>query len=175
MDTALRDKVVFITGASGGIGQACAKVFDAEGAKLVLHGRSNLSALEQLQKELSVESLIVSGDVSSESDVEKMFQQAFEHFGSIEVLIANAAIWPPEDCGIDEMTLERWQRVIDVNQTSTFLCTRAFFRSLKQTKPDSASLILIGSTAAVFGEAHSCGIFGEQSGDGLWDDTFIEK
>jgi 3-oxoacyl-[acyl-carrier protein] reductase len=82
-----------------------------------------------------------------------MFQQAFDRFGHIDVLIVNAAIWPPEDCGIDEMTLERWQRVIDVNQTSTFLCTRSFFRSLKQTQPESASLILIGSTAAMFGEA----------------------
>ncbi len=152
MDTGLKDKVVLITGASGGIGQATARAFAEEGAKLVLHGHSRPAELERLQKELPVESIIVLADLTQETEVERLFQEAYHHFGRVEVLVANAGIWPEEARPLSEMSLERWERTIAVDQTSVFLCAREFFRLLERTRPETASLVIVGSTAAVFGE-----------------------
>ena len=152
METGLKDKVVLITGASGGIGQATARAFAEEGAKLVLHGHSRPAELENLRKELAVESIAVQADLTQEAEVERLFREAYDHFGRVEVLVANAGIWPEEAQPLFEMSLERWNRTIAVDQTSVFLCAREFFRLLGRTRPESASLVIIGSTAAVFGE-----------------------
>lgn len=153
MDTGLKDKVVLITGASGGIGQATARAFAEEKAKLVLHGHSRFAELERLRKELTVESIALQADLTQETEVERLFQQACNRFGRVDVLVANAGIWPEEDLPIHKISLERWNRTIAVDQTSVFLCAREFFRLLERTKPETASLVIIGSTAAVFGEA----------------------
>jgi NADP-dependent 3-hydroxy acid dehydrogenase YdfG len=72
VETQLRNKVVLITGASGGIGSAVARAFAVEGAHLVLHGHRNLAGLRRLQKELGqVESLLVSADLIQEAEVKK--------------------------------------------------------------------------------------------------------
>ncbi|MGQ9477003.1 MAG: SDR family NAD(P)-dependent oxidoreductase [Candidatus Bipolaricaulia bacterium] len=152
MEAGLKDKVVLITGASGGIGQATARAFAEEGAKLVLHGHSRPAELENLRKELAVESIAVLADLTQEAEVERLFREAYDHFGRVDVLVANAGIWPEEAQPLFEMSLERWNRTIAVDQTSVFLCAREFFRLLGRTRPESASLVIIGSTAAVFGE-----------------------
>ena len=152
MDTGLRDKVVLITGASGGIGGAAARLFDREGAKLVLHGYRNLGNLQALQDELTGESLVVSADLTEEDEVEHLFSKTLDRFRRVDVLVANAGIWPPEDVPVTQMPLDRWNRTIAADLTSVFLCARAFFRALERTKPESAALVIVGSTAAVFGE-----------------------
>lgn len=152
MDTELRDKVVLITGASGGIGGAAARLFDREGAKLVLHGHRNLGSLQALQEQLTAENLVVSADLTEEDEVEHLFRKALDRFRGVDVLVANAGIWPEDDEPIHRMSLERWTQTIDADLTSVFLCARAFFRILERTKPETASLVIVGSTAAVFGE-----------------------
>jgi 3-oxoacyl-[acyl-carrier protein] reductase len=153
MESGLKDKVVLITGASGGIGQATARAFAEEGAKLVLHGHSRMAELERLQRELPVESIVLQADLTQEAEVERLFREAYGHFGRVEVLVANAGIWPEEPQLLSEISLERWERTIAIDQTSVFLCAREFFRLLERTRPEVASLIIVGSTAAVFGEA----------------------
>lgn len=152
MDTGLKEKVVLITGASGGIGGATARLFDQEGASLVLHGHRNSGALSDLQEELAGDSLAVSADLTEEEEVEHLFRKALDRFRRVDVLVANAGIWPEDDEPIHRMSLERWKHTIDTDLTSVFLCARAFFRILERTKPDAASLTVVGSTAAVFGE-----------------------
>lgn len=152
METGLAGRVVLITGASGGIGSATSVAFAAEGAKLVLHGHRNMAAVEQLKQELSVESLALRADLTREEQVRELFRQAYERFGGLDVLVANAGIWPEEDLPIHRMSLERWNKTVAVDQTSVFLCAREFFSVLERTKPEEASLIIVGSTAAVFGE-----------------------
>jgi len=152
MDMGLKDKIVLITGASGGIGNATARVFAKEGAKLILQGRSNMKTIERLQKELSVESLAVRANLTRERDVQNLFEKSYERFGRVDILIANAGIWSYEDIPIYTMSLEQWNRTVMTDETSVFLCCREFFRLLKRTKPKSASLVIVGSTAAIFGE-----------------------
>lgn len=152
MDTGLRDRVVLITGASGGIGSACARQFDREGARLVLHGHRNLGRLQTLQEELTGETLILSADLTEEEEVEHLFRKALDRFRRVDVLVANAGIWPAEDEPVHRMGLERWRSTLDADLTSVFLCARAFFRTLERTRPETAALVIVGSTAAVFGE-----------------------
>lgn len=152
MDTGLQDKVVLITGASGGIGGAAARLFDREGATLVLHGHRNLGNLQALGDELTGENLVVSADLTEEDEVEHVFRKALDRFRRVDILVANAGIWPEDDEPIHRMSLERWNQTLDTDLTSVFLCARAFFRVLERTKPDAAALVLVGSTAAVFGE-----------------------
>lgn len=152
MDTGLRDKVVLITGASGGIGTASARRFDQEGAKLVLHGHRNVGNLQALQGELAGESLVVGADLTAEDEVEHLFRKAVDRFRRVDVLVANAGIWPEDDVPIHRMGLDRWTRTIETDLTSVFLCAREFFRVLERTGSETGALVIVGSTAAVFGE-----------------------
>jgi len=152
MDTGLKDKIVLITGASGGIGSATARAFAEEGAKLILHGRSNMKTIKQLQKELLVESLAVQANLTREREVQNLFEKASRKFERIDILICTAGIWADEHIPIHTMSLEQWNHTILSDGTSVFLCCREFFRCLKNTKPKTASVVIVGSTAAVFGE-----------------------
>jgi 3-oxoacyl-[acyl-carrier protein] reductase len=153
MDSDLKGRVVMVTGASGGIGASCAREFAAEGAVLVLHANRNFAAAERLMEELPGEACVVRADLSREPDVERAFAGAIERFGRIDALVLNAGIWEAESTPIHRMSLDRWERTVAVNQTSVFLCAREYFRWLDRARPETASVVLIGSTAAVFGEA----------------------
>lgn len=152
MDAGLKDRVVLVTGASGGIGAACARAFAAERARLVLHAHRNRAAADTLASDLATPSLVVAGDLSSEVEVDRVFAEALDRFGRIDTVVANAGIWIPEAEPIETMSLDRWKRTIDANQTSVFLTLRAWFRTLAVRRPECASAVIIGSTAAVFGE-----------------------
>lgn len=152
MKSGLADKVVLVTGASGGIGSGIARTFAAEGAKVILHYRSNQTAVEQLQQELKeVESLPIQADLSKEVETEALFQRALNHFGQIDTLVANAGAWELRDVPMHQMSLAQWQATLDNLLTGVFLTLRAFMRHVEQVKRGNA--VLIGSTAAVFGEA----------------------
>jgi 3-oxoacyl-[acyl-carrier protein] reductase len=152
METKLAEKVVLITGASGGIGSAIARMFAAEGAKLVLHGHRNRVALAKLQHELSrAESVVIHVDLTKELEVKKLFARAMKRFGRVDTLIVNAGAWELPNVPLHEKSLRQWQFTMDGVLTSAFLCTQEFFRFVKRQKRGNA--VLIGSTAAIFGEA----------------------
>ena len=152
MESGLKDRVVLITGASGGIGSECAREFAADGARLVLHAHTHRAAVEKLIPELEVECLAVQADLTDEAQAGRIFREAIDRFSRVDVLVANAAIWRPEVTPIHEMSLERWNEAIAADQTSVFLCAREFFRHLEAMRPSNASMVIVGSTAAVFGE-----------------------
>lgn len=142
METGLRGKRVLVTGASGGIGSACARAFAAEGAEVVAHyrqGRERAEALGDVQ--------LVQADLTREDEVERLFEEA----GELDVCAAVAGFWPREDVPVWELSLERWERTLRVNLTSTFLTARGFLRGV--ARRGYGSLVLIGSTAGIFGEA----------------------
>jgi len=153
MDTQLKGKVILITGAAGGIGRACAEAFAAEGAHLVLHAHTHIDEAHALAVALPANAGAVQGDVGKQSDVARMFRDAYKAFGRLDGVVVNAGIWPPDATPIHTMDLAQWNQTIQTNLTGAFLCAREYFRHLKHAQPASASLVFIGSTAARFGEA----------------------
>jgi len=153
MLTDLKDKVVLITGASGGIGQATARAFAEEGARLALHYHTGEEAASRLRESLNADTIILQADLRSESDVQEMFDGAIDRFGRIDAIIVNAGTWSRDHTPLHEMSLARWREIIEADLTSAFLTCRGFLRHLKEVPRDTASIIMVGSTAAMIGEA----------------------
>lgn len=152
MQTDLAGKVVLVTGASGGIGQAIARRFAEEGAHLVLHYRKSRASAEALAKELGgVETLVARANLAKEVEVKRLFAAALKHFGRIDTLVANAGSWETRDVPLHQMSLKQWRTTHDGVLTSAFLTLREFFKQV--AKQRSGNAVLIASTAGVFGEA----------------------
>ena len=152
MQTDLAGKVVLVTGASGGIGQAIARRFAEEGAHLVLHYRKSRASAEALAKELgSVETLVARADLAKEAEVKRLFAAALKRFGRIDTLVANAGSWETRDVPLHQMSLKQWRTTHDGVLTSAFLTLREFFKQVAKQRNGNA--VLIASTAGVFGEA----------------------
>ncbi len=155
----LSGRKILVTGASGGIGSATAKVLLKSGAVVFLHYNSSIQGINEIKDWMEKEGIPndhgfpVQADLSEEEQVIQMFENIKSMGGSLHGLVNNAGIWPPKDTSIVEMTLEQWNRTLAVNLTSMFLCSREFLRLLKSDPIEDASIVLIGSTAGIFGEA----------------------
>jgi 3-oxoacyl-[acyl-carrier protein] reductase len=145
METGLRGKRVLVTGGSGGIGSACARAFAAEGAEVVVHYHRGRERAEALAAELPG-ATFAGADLTDETEVDRLFAEA----GRLEVCAAVAGAWPQKDVPVWDLTLDRWRATLDANLTATFLTARGFLRGLDD-RP--GSLVLVGSTAGIFGEA----------------------
>ncbi|EQB30430.1 SDR family oxidoreductase [Sphingobium ummariense] len=121
----LRSRVVVITGASSGIGAACAIAFVETGAKVVLAARraERLESLVARLESMGGEALAVTTDVTDEDAVAALFARTVERFGGVDVLVNNAGI--ADSTPAENASLALWHRVIDTNLTSAFLCARA--------------------------------------------------
>jgi len=127
----LKNKVVIVTGAGGGLGKAFANAFAAEGAKVAI-ADINLEGAEQTAKEISG-SIAIKVDVTSEASVKAMAEKVVEHFGRIDVLVNNAAIY----AGIQrkpffELSEKEWDLVMNVNLKGTWMASKAVFPFMKE-------------------------------------------
>jgi 3-oxoacyl-[acyl-carrier protein] reductase len=141
---------VLVTGASGGIGAACARAFAAEGCRVAIHYFRGRERAEAVASELGGAPL-VAADLRVEADVDRLFADAREALGRIDVCAAVAGVWPSDDVPVWRLPLERWEETLRANLTATFLTARAFLRDVERN--GHGSLVLIGSTAGLFGEA----------------------
>jgi 3-oxoacyl-[acyl-carrier protein] reductase len=146
VETGLQGKRVLVTGASGGIGSACARAFVAEGCEVIVHYHRGRDRAEALVEELGG-GLAVGADLTDEGEVDRLFDAA----GSLDVCAAVAGVWPEEDVPVWQLPLERWEATLRANLTATFLTARGFLRGLERN--GHGSLVLVGSTAGLFGEA----------------------
>ena len=150
METGLAGHGVVVTGASGGIGSACARAFAAEGAQVLVHYHRGEERARALAEELGG-APVGQADLTVETDADRLFADARETLGRLDVCAAVAGVYPSEDVPVWELDLERFERTIRENLTATFLTARAFLRELRST--GSGALVLVGSTAGCFGEA----------------------
>jgi 3-hydroxybutyrate dehydrogenase len=122
----LKGRGAVITGGGRGIGRAVARALAERGASVVVSARTT-KEIESVAAELAAEghtAHAVPCDVSDESSVGAMAAAAIEWLGSVDILVNNAGIAPSNP--VKRVTLEEWNRVLGINVTGTFLCTRAF-------------------------------------------------
>jgi glucose 1-dehydrogenase len=129
----LRGQKALVTGASSGIGRSVALYLAQEGADVVVNYSGNAQAADEVVAAIRAQggkAMAIRADVSSEEQVQAMFRQMFDAYGTIDILVNNAGL--QQDAPFDEMTLAQWQRVIDVNLTGQFLCAREAIREFKR-------------------------------------------
>lgn len=146
MTGVLENKVIVVTGAGRGIGEAAARLFAESGAKLVLANRSDEG--QALTDELSGaghEALFVRTDVSQEADVAAMVEAAVSRFGRIDGAFNNAGVNTAGKL-IHELDLADWQKAIDVDLTGTFLCMKHQIGAMLKT--GGGSIVISGSIAS---------------------------
>ena len=129
----LRGQKAIVTGANSGIGKACALALAQAGADVVINyvkGDDVAQAVADEAAKFGVKAFIHKADVSSESDVRAMFEHTIATLGTVDILVNNAGMqW---DSPFTDMTLQQWQKVIDVNLTGQFLCAREAVREFKR-------------------------------------------
>ncbi len=149
MDSGLAGKAALVTGGAGGIGSAICRALAAEDVSVAVHYRSSQAAAEELAGEIG--GVALAADLTKEAEVEALMPAAVEACGSLDLCIANAGVWPRQDEPVWEMSLERWNATLASNLTATFLTARAYLRHAATT--GTGSLVMIASTAGLFGEA----------------------
>lgn len=121
----LSGQTAVVTGASSGIGKACALALGEAGANVVVNYHKDATEADEVVKairDMGSLAIAVQADVSSEEDVIEMFKKTYAEFDTVDILINNAGL--QQDAPFEEMTLKKWQTVIDVNLTGQFLCAR---------------------------------------------------
>ncbi len=129
----LMGQKALVTGASSGIGQGVAQALAGAGADVVVNYASGAEAAQAVVdgiKEAGGNALAVQADVSREEQVRAMFEVMLGAWGGIDILVSNAGL--QRDAPLTEMTLEQWNKVIDVNLTGMFLCAREAARVMIQ-------------------------------------------
>ena len=142
-------QVALVTGAGSGIGRAVALGFLREGYSVVLAGR-RLALLDSLATAPGVgcgQALSVATDVSNAESVAALFTKIREVFGRLDVLFNNAGV---SGMGTDfqDISLEAWQNVVNINLTGSFLCAQGAFKMMKNQRPQGGRIINNGSISA---------------------------
>ena len=142
-------RIALVTGAGSGIGRAVAVALLKEGYAVVLCGR-RAAPLEQAAREGDpggTTSLVVPTDVGNAESVAALFNKTKQAFGRLDLLFNNAGINVP-GVPIDELSVDQWQSVVNVNLTGAFLCTREAFALMKKQSPRGGRIINNGSISA---------------------------
>jgi 3-oxoacyl-[acyl-carrier protein] reductase len=153
MDAQLSNRVALVTGASGGIGHEVVRALVREGARVVAHFSEHGERAERLAHELGASCVPLGADLTLEAEVERLFAEIEAGIGPAEILVSAAGHWPEEELPLTRMTLKQWEATLAVNLTSAFLCAREFLRWVERHKIADPAIVLVGSTAGIFGEA----------------------
>lgn len=139
-------KIALVTGAGSGIGRASALALSQAGYKVALVGRRAANLTETATAAVG-ETLVLPADVSDEGQARGVFDAVKLRFGRLDVLFNNAGTGAPP-VPLEDLSLEAWKRVVDVNLTGAFLCTQGAFRLMKDQDPRGGRIINNGSISA---------------------------
>ena len=142
----LDGKVCIITGGGRGIGKGIARAFAKEGATLILAARQldHLNATAEEMHGYGAPTQVIQTDVTSEEQIIQLFQTTLAEHGKLDILVNNSGVF---DGGpVDELSLETWTKVISINLTAVFLCTREAMKIMKPQR--SGRIINIGSISS---------------------------
>lgn len=140
-----KNKVVLITGSSGGIGRAIARCFSEQGASVVINYLHSRDKAKKLQHELK-ESISIKADVSKDSEVKEMIEQVIQRFGKIDILINNAGI--AKDVNFLERNKTDWDNTMNTNLYGVYNCSRQVAK--KMLNQGHGNIINIASTSAIY-------------------------
>ena len=146
--------VAVVTGAGSGIGRASALALAADGWRVVLAGRRREALAETAALAGAAETLIVPTDVTQESDVAALFDQAVARFGRVDFVFNNAGT-NTSAVPLDELPVSEWTRVVSANLTGVFLCMREAFRVMKRQEPQGGRIVNNGSISSQVPRPHS--------------------
>ena len=151
MTDRLKGKVAIITGGVAGIGLGIAECYVREGAKVVVTANQNVdgghAAVEKFGDDVS---LFVQQDVAKEADWQKVIDATLAKFGKLDILVNNAGIGGVNSA-IEDLSLEDWQKVIDINLTANFLGEKAGIKAMQKTNDAKGSIINVSSVAGLIG------------------------
>ncbi|HKQ29857.1 MAG TPA: SDR family oxidoreductase [Burkholderiales bacterium] len=144
----LHGKVAVVTGAGSGIGKAVALALLKDGYRVALAGRRK-EPLDQVATEsgAAASTLAVQTDVSDPASVKALFEQTRRMFGRVDLLFNNAGINVPAT-PIEDLSVEQWKSVVDINLTGVFLCTQEAVRVMKNQTPQGGRIVNNGSISA---------------------------
>ncbi len=149
--TGFQNKVVLVTGASGGIGRGIAMEFAREGADVVAHYHSQQAAASSLVTEITTlgrQALALSADLTRPEQVAGLFQSVKDQFGRLDVLVNNAGLYL-ESASILDMSPDDWKKLIDADLNSVFICTQEAGR-IMSAQPEGGVILNISSVEALF-------------------------
>ncbi len=144
-----RSKVAIVTGAGTGIGKAVALALLRDGYRVALAGRRKAPLDQAIADAAAADghAIAVPTDVGDPASVSRLFAQAKQTFGRLDLLFNNAGIGAPP-INLEDLTLEQWKGVVDINLTGAFLCTQEAFRLMKSQDPRGGRIINNGSISA---------------------------
>ena len=149
MNSDLEGKVVLVTGGAGGIGSVISKSFAEQGAKVIIHYNNSKENAEKISKEIN--GFAVNADLTDSKQTKELFNRIIQKEGKIDICIANAGKYPKDYAPLWEIESDRWNNTVSANLSLTYNTSRYFLKHASETK--KGSLVLIGSTAGLYGEA----------------------
>lgn len=149
MNSDLEGKVVLVTGGAGGIGSVISKSFAEQGAKVIVHYNHSKENAEKISKEIN--GFAVNADLTDSEQTKELFNSIIQREGKIDICIANAGKYPKDYAPLWEIESDRWNNTVSTNLSLTYNTSRYFLKHAAETK--KGSLVLIGSTAGLYGEA----------------------
>jgi len=141
------ERVAIVTGAGSGVGRAAALALATDGWSVVLAGRRREPLEATAAAAGTANTLVVPTDVSRADSVNALFDAAVTAFGRVDCVFNNAGLNAP-GVPLEDLPLDRWQAVVDVNLTGVFLCMQAAFRVMKNQTPRGGRIINNGSISA---------------------------
>jgi 3-oxoacyl-[acyl-carrier protein] reductase len=147
---ALRNQVAVVTGGSRGIGRAAALELAAQGAAVLVNYQRSAAAAEEVVGRITAgggDAIVFQADVADEAQVRAMVEAALERWGRLDVLVNNAGV--TDDAPLMRLKPEQWRRVIEIDLTSVFLCSRAALPAMRRQR--YGRIVSVGSLAGLAG------------------------